>query len=182
MSVAEETRTLPITRELWGALLDQGVLEGKHVQLIEGEIVELSPQKDPHASTIRRLTRILVPQVQEPWIVGVQTPVAAGPLSEPEPDVSVVLENPGDHPVVAALLIEVCDSTRRLDLVRKPRVYAQAGFPVYAVVDLRDRVLHVHTGPTEDGYLEKRVLQPGEPLILDEPTITLDIADVLPPE
>ncbi len=81
----------------------------------------------------------------------------------------------------------VTDTSRRLDLVVKPRVYGgagvppYAGVPTYAVVDLRDRLLRVHTGSIGEGYDEVRLLRPGQPLLLDDPALSLDVGAVLPP-
>jgi Uma2 family endonuclease len=84
----------------------------------------------------------------------VQLPLAAGEYSEPEPDIAVVpIDEPRDrHPQRALHVIEVADSTVRLDLGRKARIYAAAGVPVYWVIDLPGDVVHVHTDPTPDGY------------------------------
>lgn len=182
-AATEEPVVRGLLRVEYDVLVDQGLLEGQHVELIEGAIVEVSPQGDRHQLTIRRLNRLLVPQVRDPWVVTVQSPFAAGVRSEPEPDVAVVREPGVATPSEAALLVEVTDTSRRLDLVTKPRVYGAAGVPVYAVVDLRDRLLRVHTGPTAEGYDEVRLLRPGQPLRLDEPglDLMLDVADVLPP-
>lgn len=183
-AATEEPVVRGLLRVEYDVLVDQGLLEGQHVELIEGAIVEVSPQGDPHFYVIRRLTRLLVPQVADPWVIAVQGPFAAGARSQPEPDVAVAREpGVGRHPTEAALLVEVTDTSRRLDLVTKPRIYGAAGVPVYAVVDLRDRLLRVHTGPTAEGYDEVRLLRPGQPLRLDEPglDLMLDVADVLPP-
>jgi Uma2 family endonuclease len=84
----------------------------------------------------------------------VQLPLVAGEYSEPEPDIAVVpADEPRDrHPERALLVIEVADSTLRLDLIRKARIYAQTGVPVYWVIDVNRHVVHVHTDPTEEGY------------------------------
>ncbi|WP_222710373.1 Uma2 family endonuclease [Quadrisphaera setariae] len=77
--------------------------------------------------------------------------VLAGPRSQPEPGVAVVLRRPGAHPDTAALVVEVAQSSQRLDLVHEPRVCAAAGASVCGVVDLPAHEVVVHTGPVEGG-------------------------------
>ncbi len=76
----------PLLRREYDALVDAGLLEGAHVELLDGMMVELSPQGGGHARAVRRLNELLMRQVEPPWAVSVQSSFAAGERSQPEPD------------------------------------------------------------------------------------------------
>jgi Uma2 family endonuclease len=150
-----DVRVRPLRRSEYDVLVEQGVFgENDRIQLLDGELVEMSPQHSPHARMIEALNERLMPALVGTARVLVQLPLAAGEYSEPEPDIAVVpLDEPRDrHPQRALHVIEVADSSVRLDLGRKARIYAAAGVPVYWVIDLPGDVVHVHTDPTPDGY------------------------------
>lgn len=143
-----------LTRERYDAMVGAGLLDGAPVELLEGVLVEVVPQGDVHARSLRALNRWLAPRLPAPWVLGVQTPLAAGDRSEPEPDLSVVQEAPSGHPTSAALVVELTVSSHRTDLVHKPRVYAAAGVAEYWVVDLPAEEVVVHRRPGAVGYAE----------------------------
>jgi Uma2 family endonuclease len=150
-----DVRVRPLRRVEYDLLVEQGVFgEDERIQLLDGELVQMSPQKSPHARMVEALTERLVPALVGTARVLVQLPFAAGEHSEPEPDLAVVpIDEPRDrHPQRALHVIEVADATVRLDLGRKARIYAAAGVPEYWVIDLQAAVVHVHTDPTADGY------------------------------
>lgn len=141
------------TREDYYRLGELGFFDGKRVELIHGEVVEMSPINIAHANCVGFVTDALTPlfavghhvRVQQPfWVPG------AEPGCEPQPDVSVI---PGarrdytDHPTVAALLVEVADTTFFYDTTTKAELYATAGVPEYWVLDLSNRQLHVFRDP-----------------------------------
>jgi Uma2 family endonuclease len=65
----------------------------------------------------------------------------------------VPVDEPRDrHPQRSLLVFEVADASLRLDLVRKARISAVVGVPVYWVIDVAGGVVHVHTDPTAKGY------------------------------
>lgn len=160
-------RVRPLRRAEYDVLVEQGVLgPDDRVQLLEGELVEMSPQKPPHAGIVERLNERLMPALVGRFRVRVQLPLVAGEYSEPEPDLAVVpIDEPRDrHPERAGLVIEVAHETLRLDLGRKARIYAAAGVPEYWVIDVHADLVHVHTGPSPDGYRSIRRHGPDERL------------------
>lgn len=174
-----DVQVRPLRRAEYDVLVEQGVFgPGDRIQLLDGELVELSPQKAPHAGIVEALTERLVPALVGRARVRVQLPLIAGDLSEPEPDVAVVpADEPRDrHPERALLVIEVADSTLRLDLVRKARIYAAAGVPVYWVIDVSADTVHVHTGPTGGGYTT--VISHGPDDVLDACGVTVKLRDL----
>ncbi len=95
---------------------------------------------------------------------------------DPEPD-GLVLDA-DERPV---LVIEISDTTLRLDLEAKATVYARAAVPTYWVLDLSTRRLHVHLGPMTDGGWETvRRLATGDAVVLPWSGVALPVADLLP--
>lgn len=123
------------------------------------------------------------------YAVRQEKPFAASDLSEPEPDIAVIDEDqaawdiPG-HPSAAHLILEVAETSRRVDLGYKPRICAASGVPLYWVVDLARRcvVVHAHprssgTTPADSGYDD--VTTHAFSASLDVLGVSLKIADVL---
>lgn len=177
-----EVRVRPLRRVEYDLLVDQGMFgEDERIQLLDGELVEMSPQKAPHAGIVEALNERLMPALVGRARVRVQLPLGAGEHSEPEPDVAIVpADEPRDrHPERALLVIEVADTTLGLDLVRKARIYAEAGVPVYWVIDVRRDVVHVHTDPTAGGYAT--VTENGPDAALDVCGVPLTLRDLRAP-
>jgi len=171
-----------MTRAQYDALVDTGLLEGEPVELLEGVLVEVSPQGEPHADAIMLLTRWLVPRLPEPWLLRVQLPLAATDRSEPEPDLAVAQRIIGQHPTTAALAIEIAVSSHRTDLLVKARVYAAAAVMEYWVIDVPAREVVVHTEPGRSGYALVRRLPWTAPLSVPlGEGIPIDLAAVLAP-
>jgi Uma2 family endonuclease len=124
--------------------------EDEHVQLIEGEILEMTPQYPSHAATIQLLDSTLR-QVFGPGAgVRAQVPLALSDDSEPEPDLAVVAGDArafiDEHPTTALFVVEVADWSLAFDR-RKGRIYAAAGIPEYWIVNLAQRALEVYRAP-----------------------------------
>lgn len=150
------TRIHPLHVTDYEQMVDAGILgpEDK-VELIDGVILEMSPQGLPHSAAMQRLTTDLIHGLPRD-VAGVrcQLPLRLPPRSMPEPDLAVVA--PGDYddaqPETAWLVIEVADSSKRFDLATKAALYARHAVPEYWVLDVRARGVHVHTSPSLDGY------------------------------
>jgi len=152
MSVVQPRRW---TRQEYDKMIDVGILGPEdRVELIEGEIVEMSPQKPPHSVCVQLAEEALRAVFAAGFDVRAQLPLAFDD-SEPEPDLAVV---PGsirdylaEHPSTAVLVVEVADSTLDFDRRRKGRMYARAGIPEYWLVNLVDRVIEVYREPRPEG-------------------------------
>jgi Uma2 family endonuclease len=124
----------------------------ERLELIAGEVIrKVTPQKTPHATTIRLIEEWLRGLAIADIDVRVQLPVALDDHSEPEPDITVATGGPRDyereHPSTALLLVEVADTTLAFDRTVKAGLYAKAGVQEYWIVNLRDRVLEIHRSP-----------------------------------
>ncbi|MCI0343283.1 MAG: Uma2 family endonuclease [Planctomycetales bacterium] len=151
---AVEPRPKTWTREEYYRLAAAGAFEGQRVQLVEGGIVEMSPQSSRHATGIQLVTDILRAVLGPGVLVRVQLPLALGKLSDPDPDVAVVRGSPRDwaerHPDSALLVVEVADTTLAYDRREKASLYAKARILEYWVLDLVDGKLEVHREPRRD--------------------------------
>jgi Uma2 family endonuclease len=140
--------------------------EDERVELLEGVLVEMSPQGWHHAAVTQRLAKVLSLAVDKSLIVRTQMPFAATDFSEPEPDISVVVDDDSSrqHPNRALLIVEVADDSLRKDLNKKRAAYARARVFEYWVVDLERMLVHVFTRPVRGRYTRKQLLRDGDVL------------------
>jgi Uma2 family endonuclease len=145
--------------------VDAGAFENERVELLEGFLVELRPQRASHASAIEVLTELLYSARQPGYKVRVQLPLALGDESEPEPDLCVVPagDHRQGHPSEALLVIEVAESSLAKDR-RKATIYARAGVPEYWLVDVANQRVEVRTQPEGDAYLRQETVASGSEL------------------
>ncbi|WNG32300.1 Uma2 family endonuclease [Archangium violaceum] len=167
-------------------LIDVGVLgEDERVELLEGVIVEMTPQGRPHALVISRLNRLMSRVLGEAYSVRPQLPLSLGDDSEPEPDLAVVTRHEEEtaqaHPRSALLVVEVADDSLRRDRLLKGRIYARARVPEYWVVDVTGRAVEVYSDPDVDAgrYRTMRTLGVGEMLSCATlPGLSLPVAEL----
>jgi len=173
-------------------LVELGMFEGERLELLDGLLVVREPQYSPHATTVGLVGDVLGVAFGAGWHVRSQLPLALDDDSEPEPDAAVVAGARRDyvnaHPSTAALIVEVADSSLRLDRRFKSRLYARAGLAEYWIVNIVDGVLEVHREPyreadERDGwrYRSIEVLRPPAMVTpLAAPHARIAVADLLP--
>ena len=159
---------LPLyTVEEYFGLVEAGQLApDARVELLEGVVVEMSPQTPEHATCVRLVHKAL----EEVFDCEIRDclPFIAGSRSGPEPDVVVVpgaIEDYAErHPTEALLVVEVSVSSLPVDRLSKSRIYSAAGVPEYWIANLVDRVLEVHRAPDREArlYRDTATLWPGE--------------------
>jgi Uma2 family endonuclease len=171
-------------------LVDLGIFVGERLELLDGVLVVREPQGSSHAAIVTQIGQVLAAAFGPGWHPRLQAPLALGEHSEPEPDVAVVTGGARDyiaaHPPTAVLVIEVADSSLRLDRRFKAEVYARAGLQEYWIVNLGESALEVHREPelgTDDlwRYRSIEVLRPPasvRPLAV--PRVEISVADLLP--
>lgn len=172
----------PLKRSEYDRLIELGVFDDERVELIQGVLVKMSPQEAPHASTVQKLTKLLMARLQERGSVRSQLPLALSDDTEPEPDVAVVPlgDYETEHPHTALLIIEVADSSLKKDR-GKAAVYASAGIVEYWIVNLGARTVEVYTSPEGDRYAEVRTLRTGDTLRPQTlPDLAIAVAEILP--
>lgn len=150
-------------------MAEVGILkEDDRVELIEGEIIQMSPIGSRHAACVNRLNSILNQQSGEAFIVSVQNSLIVDDYSEPEPDVALLRpkadfyrdEHP--HPSDVILLIEVADSTLEFDRGIKLPLYARNNVPAVMLVNLPAGLIELHSEPMASQCRTTRVFRSGE--------------------
>jgi Uma2 family endonuclease len=164
-----------------------GILgEQDRVELIRGEILNISPVGQGHEGAVNALTQALVLACQGRAIVSVQNPIRLDRWSVPQPDFAVFryradfyLE--GTRPTPAdALLVEVTDSSLRYDRQVKLPLYAGAGIPEHWIVDLHQRVVDAYRRPEGGRYAEEATHRRGDQAALSAaPDIVVTVPVVL---
>lgn len=158
--------------------------EDARVELIGGEIVEMSPIGGRHARCVNRITRLLIVALGERAEVSPQNPVELDDRSEPQPDLAVLRPEPAADTTPRAgdvfLVVEVADTSLAFDRDVKAPLYARAGIPTLWIVDLPDRRVEVHTDPSPTGYRHRERLGAGDRLVLAG-LADLAVDDVLGP-
>ncbi|MEE3716242.1 Uma2 family endonuclease [Tumidithrix elongata RA019] len=157
------------TVEQYYQMAEVGILDiTKGTELIEGEIIDMSPMGRLHAACIAKATRLLIRLLPDSLDVRVQLPIHLSNLSEPQPDLAIVRYREdyyaSGHPQHndILLLIEVSDSTLKYDREVKLPLYAKYDIPEVWIVNLEDRLLEVYRQVGENGYEIVRDYQRGE--------------------
>lgn len=144
------------SREEYEELIERGFFVGKpRVELIEGQILEMSPQNTPHSKAISHLNRLLSKHLSDQHYVRVQCPLNSGLDSRPEPDFALVrlalVDESDQQPGTADLVIEVSHTTVNHDR-SKAKLYAACQVPEYWIVNLKQQRLEVYRELSSDGY------------------------------
>lgn len=179
-STAEVIR--PLRRVEYDQLVSLGAFQNEHIELLEGDLVAMSPIGAPHSVTVRRLTHLLVRSFDGRAEVSCQMPFAALEHSEPQPDLALIPlgKFESDHPTEAHLIIEVADSSLALDRGKKLRLYASCAVPEYWIVNLPERCIEVYTRPSPGAYARCERYEPGQSIRLGAfPDVSFAVADVL---
>ena len=187
---ADGARPLLWTKEQYHRMGEMGLFDDTRVELIEGEIIEMSPIGSRHFTSVGLTTQVLSRVFGDGYCVMPQNAFDAGPRSEPQPDVAVYQGNIRDFtdalPTTALLVVEVADSTLRSDRDRKARLYSGRGIPEYWIVNLRDNLLEVHRQPSSRpelpvAYQSVLTLTPTDTIAsLAAPQLFINVADLLP--
>lgn len=135
-----------------------GVLDDPRVELINGFMVRKMTKRPAHSSKVGMVGEILGDLLPNGWHVRIEQPIRLPTYDEPEPDLAVTRGKHGDYedrhpgPDDVALIVEVSDSSLRLDRGDKLRAYARARIAHYWIVNLVDRRIEAYSVPGPDGY------------------------------
>ncbi|MFE4973975.1 Uma2 family endonuclease [Kitasatospora sp. NPDC056651] len=169
-------------------------LVGHRVEILGGQITATPPPDGQHGDT---LTSVSVPFLVAGLhgegtrvIQGIGLWLPDGPSDYAIPDLSIVDADYADHvvehncydPVIFRLVLEVTSPNHLVDLKIKPTLYAEAGVPVYVIVDRKNLKVMVLTDPRDGDYRVHAVHHPGQSFTLPESigaAVTLSVDDVL---
>ncbi|WP_162340767.1 Uma2 family endonuclease [Cyclobacterium salsum] len=150
-------------------MAEVGILKAEDpVELIHGEIFQMSPIGSRHAAIVDSLAKVMIQLFDGEAIVRVQNPIRFDNNNEPEPDISLLkyrsdyyaTAHPGSADVLA--LIEVAGASIRFDREVKAPLYAAHGIPECWIIDLENNQIEFLSKPQVDAYTETRVFGPGD--------------------
>ncbi len=167
---------------------------GDRVELIDGEVIDMSPIGALHAAIVARLTAFLCRSVGSGVIVWCQNPIRLDEASEPEPDIALLRPradgymsaHPGPEDVL--VVIEVADTSLAYDLGVKVPLYARHGIPEAWVIDAATRQTRVFREPSAEGYRRELLVGPEETLasavLTDDAgaAVSVTLSHLLPPQ
>lgn len=174
------------TVQQYHKMLESGILtEDDRVELIRGEIIEMSPIGTKHAACVNRLINLLVQLLGKRVIVAAQNPIALNDNSEPQPDVALL--KPRDdfyatahpQPQDILLLIEVADSTIIYDREEKIPLYAEANIIEVWLVDINEQIVEIYQQPTAAGYQQMQKFTSGQSLSIQAfPNVIINVNEI----
>jgi Uma2 family endonuclease len=154
-----ETTRKRFTVDDYYRMAEVGILgPADRVELIEGEIVEMSPIGDRHAMAVNRTNMVFARGLGDNVVVSVQNAVRVDRYNEPQPDIVLIRPREGFYgvrhprPEDVVLLIEVADTTLRYDRDVKLPIYAKNGVNEVWIIDLKNDVIHVYREPKDGKY------------------------------
>jgi Uma2 family endonuclease len=190
MSIAQAKR---FTLAEYHKLAELGFFgEDDHIELINGEIIQMVAKGKAHETCLRKLLKELPRLVGDRATLQSQAPIILLPNSEPEPDFAILKNRSDDYlfghpePADTLLVIEVADSSLNYDRDVKIPLYAKAGIADYWIINLGDNYLEYYSEPYQDnqgkyGYLNKRIILPNQVISLPcFPDLSLDLNKVFP--
>jgi Uma2 family endonuclease len=163
-------------------MIDAEILLGRQVELLGGEIVQMSPETPIHYTTAKRVSKYLEKLLSDQADVGFSRPITLFD-SEPEPDIAIVklpeLNYTNNHPGHKDIfwIIEVAKTSLKKDLEIKRKIYATAGIPEYWIIDLTAKEVIIFRNPQGSKYLQKDRIKEGKITPLAFSTVCVSIDD-----
>lgn len=161
-----------------------GILEERGLELIKGEIIEMTPIGSRHASCVNLLNEMLSEKLGRQVIISVQNPIRINEYTEPEPDIALLKRTedryatqlPTGDDVV--LVIEVADSSVDYDRTIKLPIYAESGIPEYWLINLDRHEIEVYWQPAGQAFRFRELLRRGDILKAKGLELEIDVAEI----
>ena len=191
-SARDSTMAAQVARRLFTTdefhrMAETGILaEDDRLELIEGEIVRMSPIGSRHAACVDRLNALFTARLGKRAIVRVQNPIVINRRSESQPDLTILkaradfyaTKHPG--PSDALLVVEVVDTSAAYDRTTKLPLYARAGIREVWIVDVMRAVVEVYRQPALQSFRGHMELQAGQRIVpIAFPRTAIRVSDVL---
>lgn len=145
-------------------MAEVGILKPEdRIELINGEIIEMSPIGSKHPAYVDLLDELLKELLGKKVQIRVQSSVRLDNHSELEPDLMVLKRRKDFYinriptPKDVYLVIEVANSTLEKDRKIKAPLYAEAGIPEYWILNIPDTQLECYS-LLKDGKYQKEVI------------------------
>ena len=173
-----------ITVEEYHRMGEAGIFrDNERLELIDGEIVKMTPIGSRHAHCVNRMTEFLITHLGSRAMVSIQNPVCLGKYSEPQPDIAIIKRSEREyitrHPGVSDvyLIIEFAESSIDFDHDVKLPIYAKAGIHEVWIVDLVSECVEIYQEPTSAGYKQmntKKTSDTFSPSSFSDITVTVN--------
>jgi Uma2 family endonuclease len=168
-------------------MAESGILtENDRVELIRGEIIEMSPIGRRHAACVNRLVRLFTQCLGERMILSPQNPVELDDTSEPQSDIALLQPRPDFYesghpqPEDVLLIVEVADTTAKADREVKIPLYAEDNITEVWLVDINKQCIEVYRQPALTSYQTIQKFQRGQTLSIQAfPDIAIAVDEVL---
>ena len=163
---------------------EAGILhEDSRVELIRGQVIDMTPIGTPHLAMVNRLNSLLAIALHGRATVSPQNPVRLPDGSEPQPDVTILKwradyyrrRRPEAQDVL--LLIEVSDSSLDYDRNVKVPLYAEGGIPESWIVNLEEWCIEVYGALPDSHDAARRIATAGD--VLDVAGVAFQVAELL---
>ena len=175
------------TTEDYHRMTETGVFRpDDRVELLDGEIFDMSPIGPSHGSVTKRLNQCFHQLAQGRWIVSIRDPVHLETYSEPQPDLMLLKVTPDFYrlryplPADVFLLVEIAEASIEYDRQKKLPAYGRAGIREYWIVNLEEKAVEVYREPHLTGYRSRLILHSGDkahPLAF--PDALVDVAELM---
>lgn len=191
-----ESQSATPRRFAWDAEMLQkmdaiGIFGDARIELIEGEVIEMSPIGPRHAVTTAKVTATLQRVFAIGYVIFPQNPVKLSNRSIPQPDIAVLRGTYADFldtlPDTAVLMVEVADSTLATDRSDKASLYARYGIPELWIVNVASEELEIYRLPRRDALAQHgfsyglRQVMGREDAVtpLELPNVLISVTDLL---
>lgn len=168
-------------------MIETGILSDRHVELLWGKIVEMSPEGPEHAYLGDEAGKYLTALLGDRARVREGRPITLSPDSEPEPDIAIVrplgviYRQRHPYPEDIFWLMEFSNTSLGKDLNPKRNAYASAGIAEYWVVNLKARQIVVLRNPNQGNYLSEEIVSEGVLSPLAFPDVSVSVTRLLNP-
>ena len=145
--------------------------EDDRVELIDGEVIAMSPIGPKHVAIVNRLNALMNRQVGDHTIVSVQNLIQLNDYTEPQPDLAVLRARDDFYlhalPLSSdvLLIVEVAETSLAYDREEKLPRYAQAGIPEVWIIDIEQEMVSQYTQPDGSRYTTEQALERGHDIV-----------------
>ena len=160
--------------------------ENERLELIRGEIFKMSPVGHHYSACVNRLTQLFSQRLGDRVLVSVQNLVELDDYLEPQPDIALLApkadfyESGHPKPADIFLIVEVADTTIKLDREVKIPLYGEDNIIEVWLVDINEQCVEVYRQPIASGYEQVQKLQRGQNLSIQRfPSINIQVDEIL---
>lgn len=173
-------------------LYKTGLFNDKKTMLLDGVLYVMVMPNPPHDVALNLAYEIVRALCPAGYHVRNQQGFDIGIRNDPGPDLAVVPGSVRDDakqtPTTAIWIVEISDTTLRIDTTTKVELYATAQVPEYWVIDVNNRRLIVHRDPESqpaglgaNAYRTRLTFGPNDTVApLAAPGSPVKVADLLP--